>query len=79
MANRLRYAKFQENLFSNNEIKLIFCPPLFRKQPIKVIYIKIHGPILLLALKQPYKHISGKTVKYSWMALASKGRITLQE
>ena len=34
MGNRKRYAKFQENLFNNNEIKLIFCPPLFRKRPI---------------------------------------------
>ena len=34
MGNGKRYAKFQENLFSGNEIKSIFCPPLFRKQPI---------------------------------------------
>ena len=34
MGNRKRYAKFQENLFSSNEIKSIFCPPLFRKRPI---------------------------------------------
>ena len=26
--------KFQENSFSGNEIKSIFCPPLFRKRPI---------------------------------------------
>ena len=31
MGNRKRYAKFQENLFSSNKIKSIFCPPLFRK------------------------------------------------
>ena len=29
-----RYGKFQENLLSSNEIKSIFCPPLFRKRPI---------------------------------------------
>ena len=34
MGNRQRYAKFQENLFRSNEIISIFCPPLFRKQPI---------------------------------------------
>ena len=34
MGNRKRYAKFQENLFDYNEIKSIFCPPLFRKRPI---------------------------------------------
>ena len=34
MGNRQRYAKFQENVCSSNEIKLIFCPPLFRKRPI---------------------------------------------
>ena len=34
MGNAKRYAKFQENLFSGNEIKSIFCPPLFRKLPI---------------------------------------------
>ena len=33
MSNRSRYAKFQENVFSNNEIKSIFCPPLFCKRP----------------------------------------------
>ena len=33
MGNRKMYAKFQENLFSGNEIKSIFCPPLFRKRP----------------------------------------------
>ena len=34
MVNRLRYANFQEDLFSSNEIKSIFCPPLFRKRPV---------------------------------------------
>ena len=34
MGNRKRYVKFQENLFSGNEIKSIFCPPFFRKWPI---------------------------------------------
>ena len=34
MGNRYRYAKFQVNLLSSNEIKSIFCPPLFRKRPI---------------------------------------------
>ena len=29
MGNRYRYAMFYESLFSSNEIKLIFCPPLF--------------------------------------------------
>ena len=36
MGNREKYAKFQENLFSSNEIKSIFCLPLFRKWPIFV-------------------------------------------
>ena len=36
MGNGKRYAKFQANLFSGNEIKSIFCPPLFRKQPIHI-------------------------------------------
>ena len=36
MGNRKMYAKFQENLFGNIEIKSIFCPPLFRKRPINV-------------------------------------------
>ena len=39
MGNRKRYAKFQENLFSGNEIKSIFCPPLFRKRPILVLIL----------------------------------------
>ena len=35
MGNRKKYAKFQENLFSSNDIKSFFCPPLFRKRPIR--------------------------------------------
>ena len=38
MGNRYKYAKFQEKLFSSNENKSIFCPPLFRKQPIDLSY-----------------------------------------
>ena len=35
MGNGKRYAKFQENLLSGNEIKSSFRPPLFRKRPIE--------------------------------------------
>ena len=35
MGNRQNCAKFQENLFRSNEIISIFCPPLFRKRPIR--------------------------------------------
>ena len=33
MGNRPSYAKFQEELFSSNGIKSIFCLPFFRKRP----------------------------------------------
>ena len=50
MGNRKRYAKFQENLFGYNEIKSIFCPPLFRKRPIH-IYCKVK----CIPFFQPFK------------------------
>ena len=37
MGNGLRYANFHENLFSGNETKSFFCPPLFPKRPIHII------------------------------------------
>ena len=39
MSNIKKYAKFQENLFSSNEVKSIFCPPLFRKRPIACLIL----------------------------------------
>ena len=36
MGNVSKSAKFNENLFSSNENKIL-CPPLFRKQPLKVL------------------------------------------
>ena len=38
MGNRQNCAKFQKNLFRSNEIISIFCPPLFRKQPIPYFF-----------------------------------------
>ena len=37
MGSRSRYAKFQENVFISNEIKLIFALHFFAKRPISLL------------------------------------------
>ena len=54
MGNGKRYAKFQENLFSGDEIKSILCPPLFRKRHIsfaKDLYIPLATASAVLNFK----------------------------
>ena len=60
MGIRLRYAQFQENLFSTSEITLIFCLPLFRKRPItclhsmtKMVTMPIYGENPLKLFSRP--------------------------
>ena len=47
MGDGKRYAKFQENLFSGNEIKSIFMPSTFSQRPILLFSCNMQQQIIL--------------------------------